>query len=113
MNTREYFLGRKFSDPTNYPYGIEKSGDFSIKEIRLLHSMGGLYKALVDAQVSNPNAEDQHLLEVVSGVMEAQTDVEKVYRKYWQKTHPEGYVPSMIITGGATDFVGDAYAFSD
>ncbi len=113
MNTREYFLGRKFADPVHYPYGIEKSGDFSVKEVRMLQSVGGLFKALVDAKVSNPTADDQQLLEAAAGTREVTTELERVYRKYWLKTHPTGYVPSMILTGGATDFSSDSYSYSD
>lgn len=112
MRTRDYYLGRSFSDPVNYPYGIEKSGDYSVKECKILCSIGNLFAALRKEEVADPAIEDFRLLEVVAEQAEPENDLERVYLKYWKRTHPEGYVPSMILTGGSVDF-SDGYSFSD
>gem|GEM_PF-3804731 len=100
MNNREYYQGRSFRDPINYPYGIEKSGDYSIRESMLLGTHGALCMALMNGEVENPSKEDRRLIKVVYGKLPARTDVERIWLKYWNKTHSDIRIPSMIMASG-------------
>ena len=65
MQTREYWLGRRFYDKQRYPFGFSRAGDFSIGQSKLLEEHGELIKALLEGQVSNPTIEDLQLKESI------------------------------------------------
>lgn len=75
-------------------------------------SIGMLGQALINDDVSDATPADKQLVEVIKGRAEADSDLEKVYVKYWNKTHPKFVVPSMILAGNATSFSGH-YSFDD
>ena len=88
MDTREYWLSRKFSDNKRFPYGFSKSGDFTLAESALLESNGQLISALLEDQVNNPNATDKKLLKaILSGAAESTNDIARVWLKYQRINH--------------------------
>ncbi|AWL13236.1 UPF0438 protein [Saliniradius amylolyticus] len=89
--TKDQMLQRKYADPTYYPYGFSRSGDFSIKESQLLSDYGCLISALLTGQVTAETEEDQQLLAVARGEQAPCTPVEKVWFKYQQRIHRPRY----------------------
>lgn len=110
MNSRAYYLNRLFLDPVHYPYGVEKSGDYSIAEVALLSSHGTLCQALMNDEVSDPSSSDRRLIKVARGQEEPKTRLERVWLKYWHKTHNVVCIPSMIMASGksAVDSMNDS-----
>ncbi len=100
MRSRDYFLSRTFHDPIHYPYGLEKSGDFSIRQCMLLSSHGALCKALMEGDVIDPSDSDLRLVEVANGAQSPETDLERVWLKYWTRTRKSARIPSMIMASG-------------
>lgn len=100
MKTREYYLGRPFNDKINYPYGVARSGDYSVRECEILNSCGSLFQALMKGEVQNPNDTDQLLLNVMAGKAPAVTAEQKVWMKYLDKTEKLRAVPSMLVSFG-------------
>lgn len=100
MKPREYYLGRPFADRANYPYGIERSGDFSVRECQVLNQCGSLYQALLKGEVVNPSEDDFHMMDVMAGAQPAAALTEKVWMKYLEKTEKMKTVPSMLVSYG-------------
>ena len=118
MRVREYYLGRSFADRANYPYGIERSGDFSLKECQILNRCGSLYQALLNGEVKDPNDDDVRLMAIMAKQIEPQTPEEKVWLKYLDKTEKHKAVPSMLVSygkngGDGLDFAEDVTFDSD
>ena len=65
MNTRSYWLSKRFSDPKRYPYGLSRSGDFTISQSQLLESQGNLIQALLRDEVADPTQEDMALKKAI------------------------------------------------
>jgi uncharacterized protein YifE (UPF0438 family) len=83
--TREFLITRVFSDPTNYPYGFSRSGDFTISESKALSHYGCLITALVNGQIEPSNAADERLLDVAFGCKSPEGLGEKAWVKYQKR----------------------------
>ena len=80
--TKEQVARKPFIDKKNYPYGIARSGDFSINESKLLQAHGSLFAALVDGKITPENDEEQAYLESALGHRDPATPQEKAWLKY-------------------------------
>ena len=83
--TREFLVGRMFSDAKNYPYGFSRSGDFSINESKALAQYGCLIAALVDGHLEAQTSEDHGLLAAAFGKKEPEGPTEKAWVKYQKR----------------------------
>ncbi|MDH2432290.1 DUF413 domain-containing protein [Pokkaliibacter sp. MBI-7] len=105
---RQYFLKKSFFDDEHYPYGLDSSGDFSIKEAKLITQYGNLARALMDGRLSPENSEDKDLLAICRNEKVPTTDLEKAWAKYLTKINEDGYIASMSLStvrdGEETDF---------
>jgi len=81
MQTREFWLGKRFEDRKKFPYGFSRSGDFTIKQSEILEKYGYLMSALVAGDVSDPNEEDKAFLEA----LEKWPDTDHPWAKIWHK----------------------------
>jgi len=85
MQTREYYLSRRFIDNKHFPYGFSRSGDFTIREVIELERFGSLYKALSEGTVINPSEDDELFLKVIAGEVESVQPEHKVWLKYLKR----------------------------
>lgn len=82
---REALIKRPFNDRKNYPYGFARSGDFSIKEAKVLTESGTLIAALVDGKLAPESESEMRYIGVAHGQVEASTPEEKVWLKYQKR----------------------------
>ncbi|MFP8967627.1 DUF413 domain-containing protein [Pokkaliibacter sp. CJK22405] len=105
---RQYYLKKPFFDDEHYPYGLESSGDFSIKESKLLTQKGALCRALTDGVLEPETDEDRALVAVVRSEQAAASELEKTWTKYLRKTNDDNFIASMSLStvrdGEETDF---------
>ena len=83
--SKQHLLHCVFSDPTNYPYGFSRSGDFSIAESRALGNYGCLIAALVDGKLSPTDEETEHYLQSALGNAEPTSIQERAWLKYQRR----------------------------
>lgn len=76
---------RKFYDDRNYPRGISRSGDYSIKEVILLESHGVAFAELSSGMKAPQTPEEEQFVKVCRGELEAITKEEKTWLKYQAK----------------------------
>lgn len=81
MLPREHYLKQAFQDPVHFPDGFEAGGLSSV-QARLVRKHGMLINALMDDNVSDPTAEDLHLLKVIANQGAPKTPVEQAWIKY-------------------------------
>ena len=90
MNTinnslKSFQTNRKFYDDKNYPRGIGRSGDYSIKEVSLLENHGVAFLALSTGKKAPINDEEIQFLKVYQGEISPSTIEEKTWLKYQNK----------------------------
>jgi len=89
MNRNEYpefASNRVFYDNINFPRGFNRSGDFTLKEAELLARHGAMLNDLGHGRLTPTNPAQAHLLEVVQGYAEPETELERVWLKYLMRT---------------------------
>jgi len=85
-NTLKSFqTNRKFYDDANYPRGLNRSGDFSIKEVALLEDYGIAFLELSSGKRAPETDAEVQFLEVCQGKVLPNTAEEKVWIKYHNK----------------------------
>ena len=91
MNTTNNSLdsfqtSRKFYDDVNYPRGISRSGDYSLKEVYLLENHGVAFLELSNGKKLPSNDVEAQFLKVCLGDLLPTTAEEKAWVKYKTKT---------------------------
>lgn len=83
--SRDSLAKRPFLDKRNYPYGFARSGDFSIKEAKILSESGTLIAALVDGKLAPENEQEMRYIAVAHGQVEPESPGEKIWLKYQKR----------------------------
>jgi len=84
--SKESFLAtRKFYDDKNYPRGMSRSGDFTLNEVKIIENHGVALQALMTKSQAPINEEEAHFVQVCEGKADAQTNIEKAWKKYQNK----------------------------
>lgn len=81
MLPREHYLKQTYQDGTNFPNGFEKGGLSDI-QARLIRKHGVLINALTQDEVSDPTADDLHILKVIASQSAPKSPVEQAWIKY-------------------------------
>ena len=79
---RSFTSTKKFYDDINYPRGLSRSGDYSLKEVNIIENYGIALRELSSGVRQPITKEEQDFVKVCSGEMQATSDVEKAWRKY-------------------------------
>jgi uncharacterized protein YifE (UPF0438 family) len=79
---REYWLSREFSDDSFFPYGIARSGDFTIRQSEILETRGELISALIRGKVLDLNIKDRGLKKSILENDSEQGEVAATWLKY-------------------------------
>ena len=83
--SRDSLVKKPFMDKRNYPYGFARSGDFSIKEAKILSESGSLIAALVDGKLAPETELDMRFIAVAHGQIQPESPEEKVWLKYQKR----------------------------
>lgn len=87
MNKRNsFFSDKKFTDKKLFPYGISRSGDFSLAQTLLLEQHGYTYRELQQGLREPINEEEAAFVEVFKKNKEASTPHELVWRRFLDKS---------------------------
>lgn len=81
MLPRDHYLKQTFQDAVNFPDGFEKGGLSDI-QARLIRKQGVLVNALMMEEVSDPTADDQHILKVIANQSAPKSPIEQAWVKY-------------------------------
>lgn len=81
MLPRDHYLKQTFQDAVNFPDGFEKGGLSDI-QARLIRKQGVLVNALTMEEVSDPNADDLHMLKVIANQSAPKSPIEQAWVKY-------------------------------
>ncbi|TYK65391.1 DUF413 domain-containing protein [Colwellia echini] len=77
---------RQFYDDKNYPRGLAKSGDFTLKESQIMEQYGVALRALADQSRAPVTDEEIQFVEVCINQLDPVTPIEKAWVKYQNKT---------------------------
>jgi uncharacterized protein YifE (UPF0438 family) len=86
QNTISFKSDRKFLAQDIYPHGISRSGDFTIKQAKLLEDHGEAYQALQAGHREPVNKEERDFIAVCNGKKAPQTEHEIVWLRFCQKS---------------------------
>lgn len=81
MLPRDHYLKQTFQDAVNFPDGFEKGGLSDI-QARLIRKQGVLVNALSVDEVSDPTADDLHILKVIANQSAPKSPIEQAWVKY-------------------------------
>lgn len=81
MLPRDHYLKQTFQDAVNFPDGFEKGGLSDI-QARLIRKQGVLINALTMDEVSDPTADDLHILKVIANQSAPKSPIEQAWVKY-------------------------------
>lgn len=81
MLPRDHYLKQTFQDAVNFPDGFEKGGLSDI-QARLIRKQGVLINALTVEEVSDPTADDLHILKVIANQSAPKSPIEQAWVKY-------------------------------
>lgn len=81
MLPRDHYLKQTFQDVVNFPDGFEKGGLSDI-QARLIRKQGVLINALTTEEVSDPTADDLHILKVIANQSAPKSPIEQAWIKY-------------------------------
>lgn len=80
-----FIASKPFDDEKNFPYGLSKSGIFSIPEAEMLAKVGNRL-SMLEQGVTPENQVEENFIQVCQGAREASTLVEMVWQKYKKNT---------------------------
>jgi uncharacterized protein YifE (UPF0438 family) len=72
----------KFYDDRNFPYGFQRSGDFTFQESENLTRYGYTMLQLAEEKIQPEGDDHEHFIKVLSGQTDPANDAEKVFIKY-------------------------------
>lgn len=82
-----FYSNRKFFGESHFPYGLERSGEFTRQQTELLLNHGFAFQALADGSREPATLEEETFVAVCQGKQLAQTSHEKVWQLYCLKTN--------------------------
>ncbi|MBF0266250.1 MAG: DUF413 domain-containing protein [Gammaproteobacteria bacterium] len=82
MEQNSFVSNVKFYDDINFPYGLNRSGEFTNDEAELLKNCGHVIHKLVNKELRPENEEQEHFLSVISGETKPLYKIEKAFIKY-------------------------------
>jgi uncharacterized protein YifE (UPF0438 family) len=82
MSTTSFSSECIFYDTIHYPHDFSRAGIFTKREAEILNKCGYIIKQLALGNIKPDNDDQKHMLGVIKGMTEAETDVEKAWLKY-------------------------------
>lgn len=73
---------KRYFDDENFPYGFERSGEFTSTQAVLLTNHGRVYKALANGDQQPADQDEKNFVKFCKGQREAETQHEKAWKKY-------------------------------
>ncbi|WP_250657050.1 DUF413 domain-containing protein [Alkalimarinus coralli] len=105
----------EFYDAVNFPHGFRRSGEFTLAESDILSRCGYTIKQLINKRLEPQNEEQERILKVITGEVEATSNVEKAWSKYLSKTSQKAHMKRCILSDviNDADYSSDDYAYDD
>ncbi len=82
----------KFYAEDQFPFGIERSGEFSVEQVTLLHNHGKAYQELHSGLREPVTKEEKEFLKSCRGEKQPGTAHEKVWLKFCEKTQKRSVI---------------------
>lgn len=82
----------KFYAEEHFPFGIERSGEFSVEQAMLLHNHGNAYQELHNGLRKPVTKEEKEFLKSCRGEKHPATAHEKVWLRFCEKTQKRGVI---------------------
>jgi len=86
---------KRFYGDASFPYGLSRSGEFTIQQVSLLEQHGIAYEALHNGQRTPINDEERAFVCVCRGEKKAESMHEITWQRYCDKTQ-KTIVPSVL-----------------
>lgn len=84
-NIPSFYSNRRFYGDERYPYGLDRSGEFTREQAALLIQHGCAYQALANGERPPVTDEEVAFIEFCQGGREPQSNHEKAWKTYCDK----------------------------
>ncbi len=84
-NITSFYSSRTFYGDTYFPYGLDRSGEFTIQQTTLLKKHGWAYQGLTEGSREPVTTEEEQFIAMCQGRREPESAHEKVWALYREK----------------------------
>ena len=95
QSSSSFLTDKTFSDPTHFPYGFARSGEFTVRQAQLIEEHGQAYKALSEGVRQPVNDEESEFVRFCQGEKEAESIHERTWKRYLAKLERTGIIYSL------------------
>ncbi len=103
MNITSFAADRIFHGQDYFPYGLDRSGEFTRQQAQLLMDHGNAYQALDVGDRLPVTAEEEQFVIVCQGLREPQTEHEKAWMVFRAKIQRPKVCVSSPLARGSSD----------
>jgi len=82
MNIEHFQSHSRFYDDINFPYGLDRSGDFTKKQAEILTNCGQTLLSLELGHSQPANQAQSEFLDAMTGKKDCENDIEKTWMTY-------------------------------
>lgn len=105
--TTSFQCNKRFFDDEHFPYGFDRSGEFTSQQAQLLTAHGRAYKALATGEEAPITSDEEGFVEFCRGLREAESIHEKTWKKYLESCNRSMEYYSVALNR-AVEFSEDA-----
>jgi uncharacterized protein YifE (UPF0438 family) len=103
-----FYSDRPFYGDSYFPYGIDRSGEFTYQQVALLKNHGWAYQGLAEGSREPLTLEEERFVAVCQGIHPPESAHEKVWVLYLKKTStPPFNFSTSTIKSDTPDEVGE------
>ncbi|WP_207062150.1 DUF413 domain-containing protein [Motiliproteus sp. SC1-56] len=84
-----FVSGTKYYDDENFPYGFDRSGEFTSAQVAILTQKGSALKALALGQRAPVTAEEEAFVAFCRGDRGAESAIERAWERYCRVTQKD------------------------
>lgn|GEM_PF-1130128 len=84
-NIVSFYSSRTFYGDSYFPYGLDRSGEFTYQQVTLLKNHGWAYQGLIEGSREPVTTEEEQFIAVCQGRREPESAHEKVWALYREK----------------------------
>jgi hypothetical protein len=104
-----FFSARKYYDDDNFPYGFDRSGEFTPAQVTILTNQGQALKALASGNREPVTQEEQAFVAFCQGNRAAETAIERAWERYCKVCQRDKHFFTVGDSRPARDLAADDF----
>ncbi|WP_421868304.1 DUF413 domain-containing protein [Motiliproteus sp.] len=106
-STESFTTSTRFYDTEHFPYGIDRSGEFTVKQASLLMERGVAYQELAGGKRRPQSAMENDFVLFCQGQKEAESEDEKLWQRYLKVINKPNYYLGVGLSANSSSSSSD------